>query len=365
MRLTTILTERLLFRCYGEDMTGSRLSTGRLTELDALRGLGALCVLVFHYSTRFHELFPQAAHVPFSFLGGNYRVLLFFTISGFAIFFTLDRIRTAADFVINRFARLYPAYLVAMLLTLGIEYLARVSQLLIGPGAILANITMLQGFAFLPEVDGAYWTLTVEIAFYFCMVAIWKWAGVKRLELVLLAWLALRWLYALWPGMPERIVMLLVLRYVPFFIIGMLSYRVWAGQRSWRQQAPYTALALLSIATVDSPDITLAGVVLLGVFAALIAGRLRFFSLRPLVWMGGISYSFYLIHQHVGFVVMLKMAEAGYSPWAGFATAFAVALGLGTLINRLVERPAGEAILDWWQRHREKAVLSEAAPRQV
>jgi len=120
-------------------MVGS--SRGRLTELDALRGIGALCVLIFHYSTRFHELFPQASHVPFSFPGGNYRVLLFFTISGFAIFFTLDRIRTVADFVVNRFARLYPAYLVAMLLTLSIEYLAHATQLLIGPVAIFANFT--------------------------------------------------------------------------------------------------------------------------------------------------------------------------------------------------------------------------------
>ncbi|WP_313809597.1 acyltransferase [Sphingobium sp.] len=340
-------------------MAGSHHNRSRLTELDALRGIGALCVLVFHYSTRFHELFPQATHVPFSFLGGNYRVLLFFAISGFAIFFTLDRIATVADFAVNRFARLYPAYLTAMLLTLSIEYLARASPLLIGPGAILANVTMLQGFAFLPEVDGAYWTLTVEIAFYFCMVAIWKWVGLQRLEPVLLGWLALRWLFALWPGMPERIVMLAVLRYVPFFIIGMLSCRVWSGQRNWRQQLPYASLALLSIATIDGWDITLAGVILLALFGALIAGRLRFLCLPPLVWMGGISYSFYLIHQHVGFVVMLKMAQAGYSPWIGFAAAFLVALALGTLINRAVERPAAEAILNWWRRRR--STVREAA----
>ena len=136
-------------------MAGSSPSRARLTELDALRGIGALCVLVFHYSTRFHEIFPQASHVPFTFPGGNYRVLLFFAISGFAIFFTLERIGSVADFAINRFARLYPAYLVAMLLTLLIEYLAHATRLLIGPAALLANFTMLQGFAFVPEVDGA------------------------------------------------------------------------------------------------------------------------------------------------------------------------------------------------------------------
>ena len=72
-------------------VAGSYPKRARLTELDALRGIGALCVLIFHYSTRFHELFPQAAHVPFSFPGSNYRVLLFFTISGFAIFFNASR----------------------------------------------------------------------------------------------------------------------------------------------------------------------------------------------------------------------------------------------------------------------------------
>lgn len=327
---------------------------GRLTELDALRGIGALCVLIFHYSTRFHELFPQASHVPFSFPGGNYRVLLFFTISGFAIFFTLERIRTVADFVVNRFARLYPAYLVAMLCTLSIEYLAHATKLLIGPKAILVNFTMLQGFAFIPEVDGAYWTLTVEIAFYVCMIALWRFAGLRRLEPMLALWLAVRWLYWMWPDMPERIIMVMVLRYLPFFVIGMLSYRVWAGRRTWRQQAPYAAMALASVATMETWDVTIVAIVLLASFAALIRGHLRFLAIRPLIWLGGISYSFYLIHQHVGFIVMLEVAKAGYSPWIGFAAAFLVALVLGTIINRVVERPAGEAILAWWKRRRQR-----------
>lgn len=333
-------------------MAGSPTGRGRLTELDALRGIGALCVLLFHYSTRFHEMFPRAGHVPFSFPGGNYRVLLFFAISGFAIFFTLDRIGTVADFAVNRVARLYPAYLVAMVLTLSIEYLGHAWQLLIGPAAILANLTMMHGFAFIPDVDGAYWTLTVEIGFYFCMIAIWKGIGLRRLEPVLLGWLALRLLIQLWPDMPERIVMLFVLRYTPFFVIGMLACRIWSGQRGWRQQAPYAAAALLSVAVRETWDVTIVACLLVATFAALITGRLRFLAVRPLVWVGGISYSFYLIHQHIGFVVMLKMEEAGYGPWSAFLAAILVALALGTLVNRLVERPAGAAILARWKARR-------------
>jgi peptidoglycan/LPS O-acetylase OafA/YrhL len=333
-------------------MSSPAKAQNRLIELDALRGVGALCVLIFHYSTRFHEIFPAAAHVPFTFPGGNYRVLLFFTISGFSIFFTLDRIGSVGDFVVNRIARLYPAYLTAMLLTLSIEYSAHVWSLMVGPATILANMTMLQGFAFLPAVDGAYWTLTVEIAFYVCMVGLWKFTAMRRLEPLLLGWLALRWLYIVWPDMPERIVMLLVLRYVPFFIIGILCHRIWSGQRSWRQQAPYCAAVLLTVAATEAPDIAIIACLLFATFVAMMQGRLRAFAVRPLTWLGGISYSFYLIHQHIGFVIMLKASAAGFGPWTAFFMAFLVALTLGALINRLVERPAATVILNWWKRRR-------------
>lgn len=325
----------------------------RLTELDALRGIGALAVVIFHYTTRFHEKFPDAPHVPFGFFGGNYRVLLFFAISGFAIFFTLDKVRTVPDFLLNRFSRLYPAYWVAMLLTLTVEYLGRVTALQIPSLDIVANVTMLEGFVFLQAVDGAYWTLTVEIAFYVSMLMLWKGPGTKRLEPVLLLWLAAKWLLAFWPGMPERIVMLLVLRYIPFFAIGMLSYRVWAGKRSWTQQMPYLAAVLLTTALFDTSDLLLVGVLLIGCFWAMVEGKLGFLCVRPLLWIGSISYSLYLVHQNIGFVVMLKADAAGLSPWLGFALAIAIAISLGAAVNHYVEKPAAKAIMAWWKRRRE------------
>lgn len=177
-----------------------------------------------------------------------------------------------------------------------------------------------------------------------------EFAGLKRLEPVLVGWLALRWLFDLWPDMPERMIMLFVLRYIPFFIIGMLGYRIWSEQRNWRQQAPYAALVLGTVAATETPDVFIVACLLIATFAALIRGHLHFLAIRPLTWLGGISYSFYLIHQHIGFVVMLKATQAGFGPWTGFLLAILVALVLGTLVNRAVERPAGEAILAWWKR---------------
>ncbi|AUW60061.1 acyltransferase [Sphingobium sp. SCG-1] len=330
--------------------------------MDALRGIGALAVMLFHYSTRFHELFPYAPHVPFSFLGGNYRVLLFFAISGFAIFFTLDKLHHASDFVMNRASRLLPAYWAAMLLTLGVEYAGHVTALQIPPLAILANLSMLEGFVFLPAVDGAYWTLTVEIGFYASMLTIWACGGHRRLEPVLLVWLALKWLMVAWPQFPERAVMVMVLRYIPFFAIGMLFYRIWSGQRTARAQIPYFAAIILTIAAQETPDVLAASLILIVLFAAMLKGALRFLRVRPLLWLGGISYSLYLVHQNIGFVIMLKAAAWGIGPWTSFAIAWTMAIGLGAILNRLVERPAQRAIESWWRarRHPARTVTASA-----
>jgi peptidoglycan/LPS O-acetylase OafA/YrhL len=90
---------------------------GRLHELDVLRGLAALCVVVSHYtsySARYLSGAPFGVLVPTIY--GFYAVLLFFMISGFVIYFTLERSRTWQDFAVSRVSRLYPAYWTALTL---------------------------------------------------------------------------------------------------------------------------------------------------------------------------------------------------------------------------------------------------------
>lgn len=325
----------------------------RLREMDALRGFGALLVVNFHYTTRFHELFPKAPHVPFHIGGGDYRVLLFFAISGFAIFFSLRRLESAWDFIAGRAARLLPAYWTAMVLTLLIERLGHMTMLYIPSFAALMNVTMLQGFFFLPAVDGAYWTLTVEVAFYICILGLWLACRMRHVERILLCWLLVKMLFALvWTDMPERIVMLLILRYVPYFAIGMVCYRAWAGERSWAQQAPVLAAIAATIAVTERHDFLIVGLLIMLVFYAMVEGRMRWICVAPLIWVGQISYSLYLVHQHIGFTIMLNAEAMGISPLAAYLLAIATAFALGYLVNRCVERPVGAWLMDRWARLR-------------
>ena len=114
----------------------------RLVELDVLRGLAALAVMLYHYTARFTQRYPNfppaAAKLPCGFFGVE-----FFCISGFVIFMTLDRTRRPMDFVVSRVARLWPACLAAMTVTFCAVHLIGLPGREVSALHALANVTML------------------------------------------------------------------------------------------------------------------------------------------------------------------------------------------------------------------------------
>lgn len=62
----------------------------RLKELDALRGIAAISVMLFHYTSIYPDFFPEHRNIGVRFDAGGYGVFLFFGISGFVISRTLE-----------------------------------------------------------------------------------------------------------------------------------------------------------------------------------------------------------------------------------------------------------------------------------
>src|SRR5688572_13967921 len=89
----------------------------RYKELDSLRGIAALCVVLFHFTFGYDNGLKILEEGKFYFTYGYLGVHLFFLISGFVILMTLEKTKSSADFFVSRFSRLYPAYWTAIILT--------------------------------------------------------------------------------------------------------------------------------------------------------------------------------------------------------------------------------------------------------
>jgi len=322
---------------------------GRLGELDALRGIAASIVLLFHYTTHSEAVLPDVHPIAYGVSWGGYGVHLFFAISGFVILMTLERTRHTMDFIVSRFARLFPAYWTAIIFTTIAVGLLGAGELAQPLSVVLVNLSMLQSWFYLPSVDGAYWSLAIELSFYFCMWGLWRLDLLKRIETVMLGWLALDLLWWLVPALPSRLALLLAVPYVPYFAIGMAAYRVRIGARRWRQQVPVVGLGLIIVALPGKAEVVAVYVMICAIFTALTAGRLRWLANPLLLWLGALSYPLYLIHQNFGYALIAARERQGFPPVAALAGAIAAALAVAQLVRELIEQPALKAIRNWWK----------------
>ncbi|MEO5706875.1 MAG: acyltransferase [Alteraurantiacibacter sp.] len=140
----------------------------RLECLDALRGIAALLVVLQHVLELAvpHFVLLQWCNI------GRLGVFLFFLISGFVVPFSIRGEQPLKRFAISRMARLLPALWLSIAVMLLFESASA--------PAIIANMTMVARPLALPELAGAYWTLSYELGFYLVVAALYAAGQLRR-----------------------------------------------------------------------------------------------------------------------------------------------------------------------------------------
>lgn len=329
--------------------------TIRLLELDALRGLAALSVVLFHYTTRYQELYGHSTIPLASFDLGHYGVNLFFMISGFVIFMTLNKTRKPSDFVVSRFSRLYPAYWAAACLSFAAVHLSGLPGKEVPFPVLLVNLTMFQEMFGVKHVDNVYWTLQVELIFYLLMLGLYHFRQLKNIETVLFVWLGIRLTYLLLPAWlhvePSYLVgKLLIQDFIPFFALGIVFYRMRELEAPSLRHGLLIISSLLLIQFGNGLDVFLVACLFTTVFWLFTAGRLGILASAPLVFLGTISYSLYLVHENIGWSVIHTLEQRGHDPNLAIAVALLACFLLATSITYLIEKPAMNAIRAFWKK---------------
>lgn len=147
----------------------------RLAWLDALRGIGAVAVLLEHMLPWF-----MPGLRPYWFNLGMYGVLVFFLVSGYIIPVSLERRGDVRAFWISRVFRLYPIYLLVAVgvLVMAIWMPVR-EQVPRDLSSVFAHATMLLDVVHLGGLADTMWTLSYEMVFYLIVTALFV-GGVHR-----------------------------------------------------------------------------------------------------------------------------------------------------------------------------------------
>ena len=135
-----------------------------IEQLTFTRFIAALLIVIFHYGL---DIFPFNLNRQM-FSGANVGVSYFFVLSGFVMiiaYYKKQRI-SAFEYLRNRFARIYPLYMLALLLFIGYRLVGTNAPILIDE--VLLSSFMIQswipGKALLLNFPG--WSLSVELFFY-------------------------------------------------------------------------------------------------------------------------------------------------------------------------------------------------------
>ncbi len=328
----------------------------RLHGVDALRGVAAVLVLLFHFTTRYDQKFGHASAPLFSVPWGYLGVNLFFMVSGFVIFMTLDRLTRPMDFLVSRLSRLYPAYWVAACLTFAtLSFFPEIGKT-ISSGHALTNILMFEGLFGVPPIDGVYWTLEVELLFYWAMFLLWLSVGLGKPQRWLGLWLLLSVGYGLAGRLgintPYVAAQFLILPYIPYFALGMLLYLRFQGARfRWPVEGLLGLAAILAIGLIDSPLRLVSTAAFLAAFYVLVIAKIfrgnRVVALAARV--GAISYPLYLLHENIGWTLIHHLEQQGIEANAAIAMATVLAFSAALLLHKTVEKPAMNAIRAWYR----------------
>ena len=297
-------------------------SNNEISNLDFLRAIAVLLVLVFHLLRFFGA--ETVGHFSLSEMG-LLGVLFFFVHTCLVLMFSLER-QTAktgdaklfTGFMIRRIFRIYPlsvaAVLVIYFLKIPLGHLAahQLSSTSLGAGGVLSNLLLSQNLTNTISILGPLWSLPYEIQMYIFLPGLFLLArrirSVWPLVGLWVLFVGVGLAHARFGHMPDLV------KYIPCFLPGIMAYKLWGKvPAKW---SFYGWAALIALLCVTS---TIFYTPVVGWITCLALGLLvpRFAEMTsPLLKRGShliakYSYGIYLSHY---FCIWLAFQKLGGLP---------------------------------------------------
>jgi peptidoglycan/LPS O-acetylase OafA/YrhL len=338
-------------------------TTHRLAGIEALRGIAALAVVLYHFPEALQRMLGFSGPVAQIFRNGNLGVDAFFILSGFVIALSLREgpwtSRYFGRFVVRRSIRLDPPYWFAIAFEvflgwLGVRYFGDAAYDFPTAADIGAHLLYLQGILGRMQVSDVFWTLCFEIQFYVALVGVVVLAhteGVRRLVapkvllgvlLVVVTGLSLA-IRGGWVSSPND--GLAIIRAYQF-TLGITVFLLATGRLPTAPAVVFAAVVLVvRLSSGAVAEVVVMGAAIASCYAALrLPAFNRAASAAPLQLLGRISYSLYLYHASIVWrvsTIALKL-EPRFgmgAAWAGLIAGIVGSIAFAYVLNRVLETP--------------------------
>jgi peptidoglycan/LPS O-acetylase OafA/YrhL len=345
------------------ELLPSKPKSKRILELDALRALSCLNLLLFHFTYVYENKYGFATPLGFEFPYGKYGVQLFFMLSGLVNAMTLLSKRKPKEFLIARCIRIFPSYWLVIILNIWLFAMLPMYHMTATPGDYaIANLTSMPQLFGYSNMEPVTWTLQIEMLFYaFLMILLAAGLLDRPLPTMMVAiviclvcctffgWFLETCPTSVWNRRFKFVEDLFFMRNLPLFSIGILLNEI----RSKRGNRWLLSMGILASAivfhTIDLRDHNPAATILIFATLALSAfGKLPMLRIKPLIFISTISYSLYLFHNNLGCAFMNYLETIGCGPWVAFGLGTAFAIGVGSAVTFWFEQPISAFLRREW-----------------
>lgn len=300
---------------------------------------------------------------------------IFFVISGFVIALSAEG-RSVRSFIQSRILRLYPVIVIATIIAFLVSVAYAEEKL---SALLILGLKQLLLVPKGPWLDGVFWTLIVEIAFYSAIALIIFLKSYHRIEWIAAVWgcvtsavaLAALLSYAADPAEPNGIYTLAIsysaritlIATGPYFIVGVLTYVVAVKGLTVARAALLglcSAASLVNIYLACTAEefyaqgyysclipMTAWAVAVIGITCTAWLPRLRVSNrrLRTIVRSAGLmTFPLYLIHNTLGAYALGLLIRGGIAPYPAFCGAMLLTLLASYVISRFAEPVLQSAI---------------------
>lgn len=327
----------------------------RIENIDLLRGVAIVFIVLYHYTAHYS---PDYLFRSDNWTSGISKHLwvgvdIFFILSGYCIAMTIFQSQNYIEFLMRRFARIYPAYVFCALITL-IFY-----SLFDLPGRevdwytgfmnlIFANFVPGLNFKY---IDGVYWMLIVELKFYIFFGIIYFFF--KDLNKSIITWVIFSIFLNIVILFDDNIVRTItsISPHANWFLVGLIIFSL-----KEKKLLMYflTILFVISNIIVNERFNGYELPFILIVFLIWLVLKLKLnFRLSLISKIGLISFSWYLLHNSIGIIIIREINKLGAENLSVIIAIISTLL-MAICSFKFIETPMKKIVVSWYMKNIKK-----------